>query len=169
MSEQNIAKKTNQSLQVRCISALRSAREYFLPAESILQNSDKLDKLSWSAERLENVLFSADTGKPGLLLECFIDLVFVLKEMKNKFFDEDALMRPIGLQVATANNILPIHLEWNYHNPNSLFVIEYANFEESNKTDWRVYSKTRSTSFTVRDLPQGQAYWFRISALAPIV
>jgi hypothetical protein len=169
MSKQNAAKKINQSLQIRCISALRSARERFSSSEYQPQNIGELDELVYSVERLEHVLFSADTGKSRLLFDCFMDLIFVLKEMKNQFLDKDASMRPIGLQVATANNIIPIQLEWNYHNPNSLFVIEYANFEETNKPDWRIYSKTRSTSFTVRDLPQGRAYWFRISALAPAV
>jgi hypothetical protein len=163
MSEQYAIRQNEQSLQVRCISALREARE------SLLQKKGRLEELKWSVDRLENVLFSADKGKPGLLLECFIDLVFVLKGMEKSFSAENAPMRPIGLQVATANSILPIHLEWNYHDPNSLFVIEYANFEETNKPDWRVYSKTRSTSFTVRGLQQGQAYWFRISALAAAI
>ncbi|MCZ4409975.1 fibronectin type III domain-containing protein [Cryomorphaceae bacterium 1068] len=160
MSEQYAIGKNEHSLQVRCISALRSARE------GLHQKNDRLDALLWSVERLENELFSAEQGSPGFLLECYIDLIFILKGMEKSFPTESTPMRPIGLQVATANNILPIHLEWNYHDPNSLFVIEYANFEEANKPEWQVYSKTRSTSFTVRGLQKGQAYWFRISALA---
>jgi hypothetical protein len=163
MNEQYAIQKDDKSLQVKCIAALRSARK------SLLQKKGRFDELKWSVDRLENVLFSAEKGRPGVLLECFIDLVFVLKGMEKGFSSENAPLRPIGLQVATANNILPIRLEWNYHDPNSLFVIEYANFEESNKPEWRVYSKTRSTSFTVRGLQQGKAYWFRISALATAI
>lgn len=163
MSKQYAIQKNKQSLQVRCISALRSARE------GLHQKNERFDELLWSVERLENELFSAEQRNPVLLLKCYMDLIFILKGMEKSFSTESAPVRPIGLQVATANNILPIHLEWNYHDPNSLFVIEYANFETSNKPDWRVYSKTRSTSFTVRGLQQGQAYWFRISALTAAI
>ncbi|MGB6035634.1 MAG: fibronectin type III domain-containing protein [Cryomorphaceae bacterium] len=163
MSEHYAIRKKEHSLQVRCIAALRSARE------TLLEKGDRLDELKWSVERLENILFSADEEKPGLLLECYIDLVFALKGMEKSISTPNAPKRPIALQIATANSILPIHLEWNYHDPNSLFVIEYANFEEANKPAWRVFSKTRSTSFTVRGLEKGQAYWFRISAMAAAV
>jgi len=135
----------------------------------MLLKTGSRSELNASVERLESVLFSAEKGHSALLLECFIDLMVALKKMEKQTPRMDTSLRPIGLQVATANNIAPIHLEWNYHSPNSLFVIEYANFEESNKPDWRVYSKTRSTSFTVRGLPKGKAYWFRISALPTAV
>jgi hypothetical protein len=163
MSELYAIRKTEQSLQVRSIAALRAAREI------LTQKRDRLDELKWAIERLENILFSANNERPGLLLECYMDLVFVLKGMEKRISASNTPTRPIALQIATANSILPIHLEWNYHDPNSLFVIEYANFEEANKPNWQVYSKTRSTSFTVRGLQQGQAYWFRISALAAAV
>lgn len=167
MSAQDNIRNSDQSLQVRCIATLRTARLYFESSERLNHNMDKLEELSWAVERLEHVLFSADIGKSALLLECYIDLVFVLKKMENQFFVDDSFKQPIGLQVATVNNLLPIHLEWNSHDPNSLFIIEYANYENANKPEWRVYSKTRSTSYTVRGLQQGKAYWFRISALAP--
>lgn len=161
MSEQTSTTKNDQSLQARCFSALRLAKD------KLVDKGDAEGDLAWSVERLEKVLFSAETGKSSLLLECFLDLIYVLKKMEKQILREDALLRPIGLQVATANSISPIRLEWNYHNPNSLFVIEYASFDETNKPDWRVYSKTRSMSFTIRGLQQGKVYWFRISALSP--
>lgn len=161
MSDYSVIKRSNQSLKVRCISALREARKK-------LRERNNLDDLLLLVEELEDVLFSAETKPPGTLLECYVNLTFALKNMETQPLNTGASMRPIGLQVATSNNIVPIHLEWNYHHPDSLFVIEYANFEDT-KPNWRVYRKTRSTSFTVRDLPLGKAYWFRISALASAV
>lgn len=153
----------NKSLEIRCISALRLAKQ------RMQLEIDNRCELSASVDRMERVLFSAEKVHSALLLECFVDLMVALKKMEKQTSRTDTSLRPIGLQVATANNIAPIHLEWNYHSPNSLFVIEYANFEETNKPDWRIYSKTRSTSFTVRGLPKGKAYWFRISALPTAV
>jgi len=163
MPEQNTKINSNQTIESNCIVALR------LGKKKLLEKGALSTDLKDSIDQLEKVLFSAETNSSSLLIECYMNLMFVLKNMENKFPDHTAPMRPIGLQVATANNIAPIHLEWSYHNPNSLFVIEYANFEETSKPDWRIFSKTRSTSFTVRGLPKGKAYWFRISALATAV
>jgi|GEM_PF-5759727 len=163
MSENSDIRRKDQSLQIKCIDVLRSARNI------LLQKKDEFDELKRSVEKLEDALFSADNKKPGLLLECYLDLVFVMKEMEKSTSTLNAPKRPIALQIATANSVLPIHLEWNYHDPNSLFLIEYANFEEANKPAWRAFSETRSMSFTVRGLEKGQAYWFRISAMADVV
>jgi hypothetical protein len=163
MNTQDTVTHTGQSLQARCFEALRVAHKKLSETRS---NNTELNHL---VVQLEDVLFSAEPSKPASILKCFIDLIFVLKEMENNISSDACSLRPIGLQVATSNSIIPIHLEWNYHNPNSIFVIEYAQFEESNKPEWRIYSKTRATSFTVRGLPKGKSYWFRISALAPAV
>lgn len=159
----SIEKKYENSkihLESRCFEVLRTIRQD--------ENKTYGTSLDMMVERLERVLFSAKPVKRGRLLECYIDLVATMEEMNTSVSEKISSLRPIGLQVATSNNVIPIQLEWNYDHPNSLFVIEYAQFEDSNQPEWKVYSKTNSTSFTVRGLPKGKSYWFRISALAPV-
>lgn len=154
---------TDSTLQAKCFSAMRIAKEI------ILQKGDPQGDLAVSVKDLEQVLFSAQLEKATVLIESYTNLIANLKEMENQVLHHETSLRPIGLQVATANSVSPIHLEWSYHNPDSIFLIEYAKFDDSILPDWRVYSKTRCTSYNIRGLQQGKSYWFRISALAPTI
>lgn len=75
--------------------------------------------------------------------------------------------KPIGLQIATVNEGIPVYLNWDHHFPEGQYLIEIADFLENTLPLWRLYTKTESPELSIRDLKPDHTYWFRISVLTP--
>ena len=118
-----------------------------------------------SISKLESLVFSAEMVNLQALKDSYLELKMAMMNQKSQNADQEK--KHIGLQIGTSNDIAPIRLEWDYYVPGCKFVIEFAKFDEKNHPNWEVFSETSSQSFTVRGLPTGKSYWFRISAVLP--
>ena len=150
------------SMQKRCFSLVRDIEE-ILPQE--VDNHDIIE-LGQELSKFKNKLFSGSTE--------IDEIIRAYQALKYRF---DALTssgkvtgrpRPIGLQMATVDEILPVNLKWQEFVDECEFLIETAELRENQMPVWREYAKTTSNRMTIRDLQKGKTYWFRISKLPKI-
>ena len=150
------------SMQNKCFDLIRTIEE-ILPHK--VENND-ISTLAEELSRFKNRLFSNGAGND--------EIIRSYQALKYRF---EALTssgkiqgrpKPIGLQMATVDEILPVNLRWQDFMDDCEFLIETAEMEENQMPTWREYTKTKSNRLTIRNLQKGKTYWFRISKLPKV-
>lgn len=150
------------SLQKRCFQLIRTIEE-ILPQKV---ESTEISDLSADLNRFKKKLFGMRASNDEIVrsyqtLKYRFQALTASGKIKSK-------PEPIGLQMATVDQILPVNLKWQEFPGDCEFLIETAELEENQMPVWREYIKTTSNRLTIRDLQKGKTYWFRISKISKV-